>query len=121
MLLARCFLVVAEDPERLLLLTTTLHRRFPNSTVQTCRDTQPALRVAQSQKLDAIITHRATDLDEIPLVEQLRHVTEVPIVALAGQHDEKKIIAAGATRHLHPDQWLLAATTVAEAIGARAE
>ena len=121
MLHARCFLVVAEDPERLLLITTTLHRRFPNSTVQTCRDSQPAIRVAQSQKLDAIITHRATDLDEIPLVGQLRQATDAAIVALAGRHDEKKIIAAGATRHLHPEQWLLVATTVADAIGAHAE
>ena len=117
----RSFLVIAEDPDRLLLVSNTLHRRFPNSAVQTCRDSEPALRVAQSQKFDAIVTHRATDLDEIPLIEHLRQVTAVPIIALAGHHGDRLALAAGASRNLHPDQWLLVATVVAEAIGARAE
>ena len=42
---ARCFLVVAEDSERLMLISTTLHRKFPNAVVRTCRDSEPALAI----------------------------------------------------------------------------
>jgi CheY-like chemotaxis protein len=51
----RTFLVVADDPERLMLVSTTLHRKFPNSVVQTCRDSEIAIEIARAQNLDAIV------------------------------------------------------------------
>lgn len=36
----RTFLVVADDPERLMLVSTTLQRKFPNAVVQTCHRDQ---------------------------------------------------------------------------------
>jgi hypothetical protein len=50
----RTFLVVADDSDYFLFLSTTLHRKFPNAVVQTCRDSEIAGQVAQSQRLDAI-------------------------------------------------------------------
>lgn len=115
----RTFLVIAEDPQRLLLISTTLHRKFPNSVVQTCRDSEAAIGVASTTHLDAIITTQSSDLDPVPLVEQLRAASTAPIVAMAAPLDEPRALAAGASRFLHHEQWLLIGTTVGELLGAR--
>jgi hypothetical protein len=115
----RSFLVVAEDPERLFLFSTTLHRKFPNSIVQTCRDSQAAQEVARTQWLDAIVANRSTDLDELPLLGCLRAVTATPIVAISSAQHAGEAIAGGAARHLNPEQWLLVGTIVGELIGAQ--
>ena len=115
---SRAFLVVAADPERLFLISNTLHRKFPNSVVQTCRDSEAAIEVAKSQKLDAIVAHHSTDLDEIPLLELLLAVTRVPIVVVSNYHNRERALAAGASAYLHPDEWLLIGTVVGNSIGA---
>jgi len=117
----RTFLVIAEEPERLSLIATTLHRKFPNSVVQTCRDADPALAVVRAHKLDAIVMHRSSDMDEIPLLEHIRSATNVPIVAVTGYGLETAALAAGAAQYLHVEQWLLIGTVVAELIGARSD
>jgi DNA-binding NarL/FixJ family response regulator len=115
---SRTFLVVAEDAERLFLISTTLHRKFPCSVVQTCRDSEAALEVARTQQLDAIVATRSTDLDEIPLLESLRAVTSTPIVLMSDPHQAQQAMAAGAAGYLNTEQWLLVGTTVGELIGA---
>jgi DNA-binding response OmpR family regulator len=115
---ARSFLVVADDPERLMLVSTTLHRKFPNAIVQTCRDSEAALAVARDHTLDAIVAQRSSDLDELPLVESLRAVTTVPIVLMSGPHHADGATDAGASLFLRHDQWLLIGTAVARLIGA---
>src|SRR5688572_2671044 len=97
MLQSRTFLVVADDPDRLLLLSTTLHRKFPNAVVQTCRDSEVAVQVARSQRLDAIIACRSTDMDELSLIEAMRRATAVPIVLVSSPHHEKLAAEAGAS------------------------
>lgn len=101
-----------------MLVSTTLHRKFPNAVVQTCRDAETAIEVAKSQRLDAIVAQRGADADELPLVEGLRAVTTVPIVLMSGAHHESTAIAAGASHFLHRDEWLLIGTVVAKLIGA---
>jgi DNA-binding response OmpR family regulator len=118
---ARCFLVVADDPERLMLISTTLHRKFPNSVVKTCRETKAALSAAKAHKLDAIIAHRSADTDEIPLWEQLRATSDAPIVAISNHRHAEAAQLAGASRFLHVEQWLLIGTVVADLLGARPE
>jgi DNA-binding response OmpR family regulator len=117
----RTFLVIAEDSDRLFLISTTLHRKFPNSVVLTCRDSEAALEVARSQRVDAIVANRGTDLDELPLLEALRAATSTPIVLISHAHHGRQALAAGAARFLDQDQWLLVGTTVSEIIGARVE
>ena len=117
----RSFLVVAEDSERLLLISNTLQRKFPNSVVQTCRDAEAALLVVQSQTLDAVVAHRSVDMDEIPLVEHLRTHTKVPIVMMGSEHHARRATEAGASIFLHQDEWLLIGTAVAELVGATAK
>jgi DNA-binding NarL/FixJ family response regulator len=101
---SRTFLVVAEDAERLFLISTTLHRKFPCSVVQTCRDSEAALEVARTQQLDAIVATRSTDLDEIPLLESLRAVTSTPIVLMSDPHQAQQAMAAGAAGYLNTEQ-----------------
>jgi DNA-binding response OmpR family regulator len=115
---ARTFLVVAEDTERLFLISSTLHRKFPNSVVQTCRDSEAALEVARTQQLDAIVTNRSADLDSIPLLESLRAVTSTPILLMSDANHAQQAVAAGAAGFLNNEQWLLIGTTVGKLIGA---
>jgi len=115
----RSFLVISEDTDRLMLISNTLHLKFPNSVVQTCRDSEVAVKVSRTQQLDAIIAHRSSDMDEIPLVECLRAVTAVPILLMSALVSADRAIAAGASSFLHFDEWLLVATAVGKLIGAR--
>lgn len=117
----RTFLVIAEEADRLFLISTTLHRKFPNSIVLTCRDSEAALEVARNQRLDVIAANRSTDLDELPLLEALRAVTSTPIVLISHVHHGRQALAAGAARFLNQDQWLLVGTMVSELLGARVE
>jgi CheY-like chemotaxis protein len=117
---SRAFLVVADDPERLMLISTTLHRKFSNAVVETCRDSEAALEVAKNQQFDAIVTHRSLDMDELPLLEHLRAVTAVPIVVMSGSHSEDGAMASGASHFLRDDQWLLIGSVVAKILGAPA-
>lgn len=118
MQLPRTFLVVAEDTERLFLISNTLHRKFPNAVVQTCRDSEAAIAAASAQRLDAIVAQRSTDLDEIPLVRRLRGATRVPIVLMAAWDHAERAKEAGATRFVNQDEWLTIGTAVAVAIAA---
>jgi DNA-binding response OmpR family regulator len=101
-----------------MLLSTTLHRKFANAIVQTCRDSEAAIVVARDHPLDAIVAQRSFDLDELPLVESLRAVTTVPILLMSGAHNECVAKRAGASGVLHHDQWLLVGTVLAKLIAA---
>ena len=115
---ARSFLVVTDDPERLMLVSTTLHRKFPNAIIQTCRDSVAAIVVACNRDLDAIVAQRSSDLDELPLLECLRAVTTLPIVLMSAAHHGQAATQAGASFSLRHDQWLLIGSAVASLIGA---
>ena len=73
--------------------------------------------MAHIQPLDAIIAHRSSDMDELPLVECLR-ATTAPVLLMSGAHHEEAAIGAGASSFLRYDQWLLVGTVVAKLIGA---
>lgn len=116
---ARSFLVIAEDADRLMLISAALHRKFSNAVVQTCRDGEAAFEGVQARKLDAIVALRSTDFDELPLVENLRSRTAVPIILVSGSEHEKLAASVGASAFLHRDRWLMIGNVVAEVIGAR--
>lgn len=113
----RTFLAITEDAERLSLISTTLHRKFPNSAVLTCRDSKPALAIARAQSLDAVVANASSDLDELLLVDQLRAATTVPILLMSSRHTEEAALAAGATCFLSAQRWLLVGTVVAAMLG----
>lgn len=111
---AHCYLVVAEDPARLSHVTATLHRRFPKAVVQTCCDSALAIEAMRSRRTDAIVVHRSSDMDEIPLIEALRSTSRAPIISFIGRQRQEQALAAGATRCLEPEEWLLVGSVIAE-------
>lgn len=112
----RVFLIVCDDTDRLMLLSSVLHRVFPNAVVQTCRDLEPALSILHETTPDAVVSCRATATDPIPLVELLRSATAAPIIAVSGEDDGQKVLLAGASHFLAADRWLLIGKKVAAAI-----
>src|SRR5688572_26597671 len=94
----RTFLVIADDPERLMLVTTTLYRKFPNAVVLTCRDSAAALEVTRTQRLDAIVAQRSSDMHELPLVKALGAKTSAPILLMSDDRHEVGAVAAGVSQ-----------------------
>jgi DNA-binding NarL/FixJ family response regulator len=117
---ARSFLVVCGETERLFFLSGVLHRVFPNSLVQTCRDPEAAAEAAKTQRFDAIISARASDGDVISLIRNLCAATEAPVIAVADPAERNEALAAGARGFIGREEWLMVGKVVAEHIGAAA-
>jgi CheY-like chemotaxis protein len=115
---SRRFLAIAEDSDRLTLVANTLRRRFPQAVVLTCRESEPAIELARTQRFDAIVANTSTDLTELPLVENLRAATTAPIILMSTGSFEERALASGATRFLNVQRWLLIGTVVARVVGA---
>lgn len=113
----RRFLVVADDTELLFLLSGVLHRKFPNANVQTCRDLDAALEAAV-RPLDAVVASRSAGTEPAELIAALSAAGAAPLVAVSNELTVVQALAAGATRLIRPDEWLLVGTITAEVIGA---
>lgn len=113
----RKFLLVDENADGRSLLARTLHRKFPQSLTLECIDADTAVTTARNEKLDAIVIHRA-DLPGVDIIRLIRSISpDVPILAVSGFDRSKESTAAGATRFLNYDEWLLVGTVVAEMLG----
>lgn len=120
MLKTRKFLLVDENPDGRSLLARTLHRKFPQSITLECVDSQAALAAVTGEKLDAVVIHKAEDVTGVELIELIRRIDpNLPILAVSGYDRTKESLAAGATRFLNYDQWLLVGTVIAEMLGAQ--
>lgn len=116
----RQFLVVDDVADSRFLLVKTLLRKFPQSLVQECEESDVAVVAAGNAKLDAIIAHRSRDIDGITLTRMLRQMNAtVPIVMVSGIDRRAAAAEAGANQFLNYDEWLRIGTVVAELIGAR--
>lgn len=114
----RKFLLVDENPDGRSLLARTLHRKFVHALTVECIDSQAALEAAADTKLDVIIVHKADDVTGLELIRLLRQVNpKVPILAVSGYDRTQEALAAGATRFLNYDRWLLVGSVVAEMLG----
>jgi CheY-like chemotaxis protein len=115
----RKFLVVDDNHDSRFLLTKTLLRRFPQAVVQECQESEPAQSEARSGELDAIIAHRASDMDGLTLIRSLRRVNAtIPIVMVSGIDRTAQALEAGATEFLNYDQWQRIGLVVAARFGA---
>lgn len=113
--LIRRFLIVDDNADARSLLTRTLLRKFPQSLATECGDATTATLTAQSEKIDAIIVHRAGEVTGLELLPQLRKVApEVPIVYVSGIERTQEALAAGATAFLNYDAWLGLGTLIAK-------
>src|SRR3954471_3284685 len=109
----RKFLIVDDNPDSRFLLVKTLLRKFPQAVIEECQDGNAAVDVAKSGALDAIVAHRAAEVDGLTLIRMLREVNpSIPIVMVSGVDRTKESLAAGATRFLSYEAWLRIGTVV---------
>jgi CheY-like chemotaxis protein len=111
------FLVIDDNPDSRFLLVKTLLRKFSAAAVQECQDADTAVQIAAHEKVDAVIAHRAGEIDGLTLIRLLRRVnTTVPIIMVSGINRAQQALTAGATFFLNYDEWLRIGTVVAELI-----
>jgi CheY-like chemotaxis protein len=109
------FLIVDDNADSRFLLVKTLLRKFPQAILQETQDGESALALTRSQVLDAVVVHRAAEVDGLTLVRMLRQANPaIPIVMVSGLDRTKTAIEAGATTFLSYEAWLRIGTVVAE-------
>ena len=85
-----------------------------------CEDADAAVAIIRSEVLDAVIVHRAADVDGATLTKLLRDSNpQVMIVMVSGFDRAKEARDAGATTFLSYDEWLRVGTVVADELKAR--
>jgi hypothetical protein len=78
--------------------------------------------LARAERLDAMIVHRAEEVDGLTLIRLLREVNAtIPIVMVSGIDRAKEAAAAGATCFLSYEAWLRIGTVVAELLSGGAQ
>jgi CheY-like chemotaxis protein len=114
------FLVIDDNPDSRFLLVKTLLRKFPDSVLQECQSSLPAIDSAKSERVSAVVLHRASDADGELLIRLIRRVNAtVPIVMVSGYDRSKVALAAGANCFLNYDEWLRIGTVVADLLEAK--
>lgn len=112
--LIKRFLIVDDNADARSLLTRTLLRKFPQSLATECGDATTAILTAKSERLDAVIVHRAGEMTGLELIPLLRQVApSVPLVCVSGIDRTREAMAAGASAFLNYDAWLGLGTLVA--------
>jgi CheY-like chemotaxis protein len=116
------FLIVDDNPDSRFLLVKTLLRKFPQAILQETQHGESAVALARGEMLDAIVAHRAAEVDGLTLVRMLRQTNpRVPIVMVSGLDRTNAAIEAGATTFLSYDAWLRIGTVVAGLVPAKTE
>jgi CheY-like chemotaxis protein len=114
------FLIVDDNSDSRFLLVKTLLRKFPQAILQETQDGESSIALTRSQSLDAVVVHRAAEMDGLTLIRLLRQANPtVPIVMVSGIDRTKSAVEAGATTFLNYDAWLRIGTVVAELVNAR--
>lgn len=94
-------------------MVKSLLRKFPHAVIEEVEDGDPAIEMARTHELSAIITHRTREYFGTELVEKFRQVNEhVPIVMVSGIERTAPALAAGADRFMLYDEWLRIGTLV---------
>lgn len=89
-------------------------RKFPLAVVSECQDGATAATIAGSEHLDAVVVHRAGEMDGATLVRSIRKVApELAIVLVSGIDRSAVAKAAGADVFVNFDEWLRIGTVVA--------
>jgi two-component system chemotaxis response regulator CheB len=114
----RKFLIVDDNADSRFLLVKTLLRKFPHAVLQETQNCDSAVAIIEAGGLDAVVVHRAAEVDGMTLLRELRQANDsVPIVMVSGIDRTKQALEAGATTFLSYDAWLRIGTVVGELIG----
>lgn len=110
-------LVVDDNPDSRFLLVKTLLRKFPRSIIHETQEAGAAVAMANANRLDAVVAHRAADVDGLTLVRAIRDANPtVPIVMVSGIDRSKAALLAGATTFMSYEEWLRIGSVVASLI-----
>ena len=113
------FLIVDDNPDSRFLLVKTLLRKFPQALLQETQDGESSVALARSETFDAIVVHRAAEIDGVTLIRKIREANQtVPIVMVSGIDRTKSALDAGASTFLSYEAWLRIGTVVRELLGA---
>jgi CheY-like chemotaxis protein len=113
------FLIVDDNADSRFLLVKTLLRKFPQAILQETQDGESAITLMKAGHLDAVVVHRAAEIDGLSLIRSLRQSSPtVPIVMVSGLDRSKAAVEAGASTFLSYDAWLRIGTVVGELIAA---
>ncbi len=111
------FLVIDDNADGRSLLVRTLLRKFPQSLMIECAEAADATRTAGTEQLDAIVVHRAREIEGVDLIPLLRELSpSIPIIYVSGPDRSQAALAGGATSCLSYDAWLRLGTVIAEAL-----
>ena len=112
------FLIVDDNPDSRFLLVKTLLRKFPQAVLKETQDGESSVALARAEQLDAVVVHRAAEMDGLSLIRLIRQANStVPIVMVSGIDRSKAAVEAGASTFLSYEAWLRIGTVVAELIG----
>jgi DNA-binding NarL/FixJ family response regulator len=120
----RRFLIISDNSNDRFHLSATLLRHYPEAVVQECMDLNTAiellLRLAAHQHDTIVIAHRTPQIEGRDLVAALRAAhPSVPIVWAGAPEESVMAEAAGATRFLDRNAWLLIGKVVEDLVGHR--
>jgi DNA-binding response OmpR family regulator len=114
------FLIVDDNPDSRFLLVKTLLRKFPQAVLKETQDGESSVNLARTEALDAVVVHRAAEIDGVSLIRLIRQANStVPIVMVSGIDRSKAAVEAGASTFLSYEAWLRIGTVVAELIGSQ--
>jgi CheY-like chemotaxis protein len=101
----RRILVIDQNMEGARLLACALHLDFPQADVQASVETDTAVQVLATSRIDAVVLHRTFEHDAASLIRALRGVKDVPMIAVCEADCKEQIFAAGATACVDFDRW----------------
>jgi DNA-binding NarL/FixJ family response regulator len=109
------FLVVDDHADGRSLINRTLLRKFPTAAIVECVDATTAMDLVSTDHFDAAIVHRAGEVPGVELVQFLRHLNrDLVILMISGRDQTEAAFAAGATRFMNYDEWLMIGTVMTE-------
>jgi ActR/RegA family two-component response regulator len=112
------FLLIDDNPDGLALLSRSLHRKFSRALILEAADITTALHAAKTENPTVIIVHRVGEHAGTEVVAMVRKANpSAPLLAVSGYDRTQQFLAAGATRFLNYDQWLLVGSVVEELMG----
>lgn len=111
------FLIVDDNADSRFLLVKTLLRKFPQAVLRETQDGDSAVALVEGGNLDAVVVHRAADVDGLTLIRTLREKNAtLPVVMVSGLDRTQAALDAGANTFLSYEAWLRIGTVVAELV-----
>ncbi|MBA4136640.1 MAG: hypothetical protein C0518_04920 [Opitutus sp.] len=108
-------MIYAHSADERLLYARTLRRNFPQVQVAEVAGPTQALLAAEGERFDAAVIHFNNSPEAVELLGSLRRQhPDLPIVAVSGVDRTARATAAGATKFVLAQEWLMLGKHLAE-------